>query len=62
LAQGGPPLDEDDWHVTDYYNNIRNKVKNLDPSIGECYKLQDEGLPARVCKTPMNVSDLEMSC
>jgi hypothetical protein len=45
---------EEDWHVTAHYENIRNKVQNLDPSIGKCYKF--EGLlPTRVCKYPMQV-------
>ncbi len=52
--QGGPPLDDAFWHVTDYYENIRNKVLNLDKGLGSCYK--NEGfLPTRVCTTPMKV-------
>lgn len=50
---GGPPLDDDYWHVTDYYRNIREKVINLDPSIGTCYDLEKLHLPGRICKTPM---------
>ena len=51
----GQPLDEHYWHVTDYYENIRNKVRNLDPSLGACYKIEGT-LPARMCSTPMQVS------
>jgi hypothetical protein len=50
---GGPPLVDEYWHVTDYYNNIREKVKNLDKNLGECYK--NIALPDRVCNTPMKV-------
>ena len=58
-VMGGPPLDEAFWHVTDYYNNIREKVKNLDKDLGHCYK--DENLPDRLCNTPMKVS-VQSSC
>jgi hypothetical protein len=50
---GTAPLKEDMWHVTDYYENIRNKVKNLDKNLGDCHKI--EGLPSRMCNTPMKV-------
>lgn len=43
------------WHVHDYYENIRNKVKNLDPALGDCYKIKGK-LPERMCKVPMKVS------
>lgn len=58
----GPPLDEDYWHVTDYYDNIRNKVKSMPESAGVCYKGVDVGLPKRVCNTPMRVSFFENGC
>jgi len=51
-VMGGPPLEDDYWHVTDYYENIRNKVKNLDESLGSCYELSGI-LPTRLCNTPM---------
>lgn len=51
-VMGGPPLDDDLWHVTDYYENIRNKVKNLDKSLGSCYEM-DGDIPTRFCNTPM---------
>jgi hypothetical protein len=51
---GGPPLDEDLWHVTDYYENIRNKVRSLDESLGKCHDIKSK-LPARMCNTPMKV-------
>lgn len=51
-VMGGPPLEDELWHVTDYYENIRNKVKNLDKKFGSCYKLEGT-LPTRLCNTPM---------
>eukprot|EP00980_Cylindrotheca_fusiformis_P004791 scaffold1028_cov135-Cylindrotheca_fusiformis.AAC.1 len=50
-VEGGPPLADEFWHVTEYYDNIREKVKNLDNSLGECYN--DDNLPDRVCNTPL---------
>lgn len=52
-TMGGPPLADEEWHVNDYYNNIREKVKNtkMDPEVARCF--QGEGLPKRVCTTPM---------
>lgn len=50
-STGGPPLDDDFWHVTAYYGNIRNKVKVLD--TGECFK---GPWLSRICTTPMKVS------
>jgi hypothetical protein len=55
---GGPPLDEDMWHVTDYYENIRSKVKNLGTDLGACHKIEGS-LPARMCNTPMKVQNKE---
>ena len=52
IMKGGPPLEDDYWHVTEYYENIRNKVKKLDKSLGSCYKI-DGSLPTRLCSTPM---------
>jgi hypothetical protein len=43
------------WHVTEYYNNIREKLKNLDPSQGHCKGL-DPRLPAKLCDMVMEVS------
>mmetsp|Transcript_10637 Transcript_10637/g.26864 ORF Transcript_10637/g.26864 Transcript_10637/m.26864 type:complete len:672 (-) Transcript_10637:1123-3138(-) len=51
-VMGGPPLDDDFWHVTEYYENIRNKVKALDMSRGQCSKISKK-LPERLCNTPM---------
>jgi len=51
-VMGGPPLEDDFWHVTQYYENIRNKVKNLDEAFGSCYKISGT-LPTRLCNTPM---------
>jgi len=52
VAKGGPPLEDDFWHVTEYYENIRKKVENLDRSLGTCYKVEGS-LPTRLCNTPM---------
>ena len=46
---------DEEWHVTAYYENIRNKVMNLDKSLGDCYDFEGR-LPTRMCKTPMKVS------
>jgi hypothetical protein len=53
----GPPLDDEFWHVSDYYNNIRTKVMNLDPSIGHCHEIRNE-LPSRICNTPMQARSM----
>src|SRR3569832_1372466 len=52
---GGPPLDDSFWHVTEYYENIRNKVRNIDPDAGECSKFSNINIPSRVCHTIMKV-------
>lgn len=39
-------------NMTGYYDNIRRKVRNLDPELGNCYAIQD-ALPDRVCRTSM---------
>lgn len=41
------------WHVADYYEKIRTKLKNLDPEKGYCEKGIEGSLPVRMCKTPM---------
>lgn len=56
-TMGGPPLDDEFWHVTDYYNNIRSKVMNLDPSIGHCHEIGND-LPSRICYTPMQARSM----
>jgi hypothetical protein len=51
----GQPLDDDYWHVTEYYDNIRHKMRNLNPTAGSCPAIANkEHLPARMCTTPMN--------
>ena len=56
----GQVLPDDAWHVTSYYDNIRTKVLNLDPSVGSCYEYPDSrSLPTAVCKYPMRVSYLK---
>ena len=50
----GQPLDDEYWHVTDYYENIRNKIRNLDQTLGHCPDIaKQEELPLRMCFTPM---------
>ena len=39
-------------NMTDYYDNIRTKMKALDPSLGLCYQL-NASIPGRICRTPM---------
>jgi hypothetical protein len=56
-TMSGPPLDDEFWHVTDYYNNIRSKVMNLDPSIGHCHEIKKD-LPSRICNTPMQARSM----
>ncbi len=51
---GGPPLDDDYWHVTAYYENIRNKLKNLEATQGHCHEIESR-LPPRVCELAMQV-------
>ena len=56
-TMSGPPLDDEFWHVTDYYKNIRSKVMNLDPSIGHCHEIGND-LPSRICNTPMQARSM----
>jgi hypothetical protein len=56
-TMGGPPLDDEYWHVTDYYNNIRTKIMNLEPSIGHCHEI-GWALPSRICNTPMQARSM----
>lgn len=51
---GGPPLEDDFWHVTKYYENIRTKLRNMPESAGECSKIADS-LPERICRVPLKV-------
>ena len=48
-------LSDDVWRVTDYYENIRKKVQNLDPSIGTCYNFQGRITSNIVCRYPIQV-------
>ncbi|GKY96425.1 hypothetical protein MPSEU_000602000 [Mayamaea pseudoterrestris] len=48
-TMGGPPLDDDYWHITAYYDNIRNKVNALDSGL--CF---DGQWPSRACLKPMH--------
>jgi hypothetical protein len=56
-TMGGPPLDDDWWHVTDYYDNLRTKLKNMDPELGACHQIQIN-LPQRMCTTPMKARSM----
>jgi len=48
----GQPLDDSYWHVTDYYENIRNKVREHGMTAGKCPEIEEQ-LPKRMCVTPM---------
>jgi len=39
-------------NMTTYYDNIRSKVKTIDPSLGSCYSI-NTSIPERICRTPM---------
>lgn len=53
LMNGGP-LDDSWWHVTDYYNNILNKVLNDDYG-GYCANIMNRtNLPTRLCTTTLH--------
>jgi hypothetical protein len=51
----GYALADDVWHVTAYYDNIRNKVAALGPEIGQCNKYTEHDVEF-VCNYPMKVS------
>ena len=51
LSIAGHPLDGEYWHLTDYYENIKTKIKDAVES-GFCADLSDF-LPERVCLTPL---------
>jgi hypothetical protein len=63
-TMGGPPLDDEEWHVTDYYQNMRTKLQALGqreeqtPSSsserGACWEMQKQGLPGRICTTALH--------
>lgn len=52
-------MDDEYWHMTDYYKNIRDKLTNIDANVGYCHKMS-EVLPARVCNTPLQVRGTRM--
>lgn len=54
IGTGGPPLDDSYWHVTDYYKNIRDKLKSLDSQQGYCNEIEPR-LPGRICSLAMKV-------
>jgi hypothetical protein len=47
-------LPEEAWHVTDYYETTRAKLRHLEPSVGSCYKFNGT-LPLGFCKYPIQV-------
>jgi hypothetical protein len=49
----GHVLPDEEWHVASYYDNIRNKVKNLNPDLGDCVKGYDGIIPTRMCTTQL---------
>jgi hypothetical protein len=51
----GHVLPDEEWHVASYYDNIRNKVKNLNPDLGDCVKGYDGIIPTRMCTTQLRV-------
>jgi hypothetical protein len=60
-TMGGPPLDDDEWHVTDYYKNMRTKLQALgqreeqqETSRGACWEMTKQGLPGRICTTALH--------
>lgn len=48
----GHPLPDSYWHITEHYNSIREKTKNLPSNIGKCHELK-QFLPERVCTIPL---------
>mmetsp|Transcript_7682 Transcript_7682/g.21375 ORF Transcript_7682/g.21375 Transcript_7682/m.21375 type:complete len:812 (+) Transcript_7682:46-2481(+) len=58
-TMGGPPLEDEEWHVTGLYDNMRDKLKTLlaqtdGDDAKRCYALATEaGLPPRICNVPM---------
>lgn len=51
-ASGGPPLDDGEWHMGGYYENIREKLVNLSPVESGCAEWGNV-LPSRVCSVPL---------
>lgn len=49
----GPPLDSHDWHVGEYYQNMREKLANVSPQDTGCAGW-GELLPSRVCSLPFH--------
>ena len=49
---GGPPLDEEDWHMSAYYENMRSKLANMKPIESGCEDWENV-FPARLCTTAL---------
>jgi hypothetical protein len=52
IGSGNDQQLQEALNMTGYYDNIRRKVQNLDPSFGNCYAIS-QNLPERVCRTSM---------
>mmetsp|Transcript_15681 Transcript_15681/g.28155 ORF Transcript_15681/g.28155 Transcript_15681/m.28155 type:complete len:1049 (+) Transcript_15681:70-3216(+) len=59
---GGYPIAEEHWHVTDYYKNIQEKVKEVPGCYGDIWKIgsgrrrnleDDDFWPSRLCNIPL---------
>jgi len=51
--ENGAPLPDEEWHMTEHYDNIRTKASSLDDNNAECNELT-KFFPKRVCKIPLN--------
>ena len=47
-------LDDEMWHMTAYYTNIKAKLSSLDPAIGTCHDIKVK-LPTAFCTTAFQV-------
>lgn len=48
-------LQDHQWHVSEYYESMKQRVQSLDPSIGSCTNYVKNDLEF-ACKYPLNVS------
>jgi hypothetical protein len=52
----GQVLPDEAWHVTEYYNAMRQKVKNLDPAVTACGAfVESAGMEPFLCQVPFQV-------
>jgi hypothetical protein len=47
----GHPLPDEHWHMSDYYNNIQQGVRNMPPSF--CEEASEGKFPRRICRTSL---------